>query len=409
MISSEASADSWEPPEPETYTSSDGETRLTVIPQDLESNLDYFEDKVAGREPAGAVDPAQTSAIGQFERRDASGNWQVVWRKPLDNEVAPVRIVIADGGRGFVTFDNWHAVGRGDNVVVLYDADGDLIRKFSLSDLFPDWFIAGMPHSISSINWRDDPFFSSDGKNVVIPIVQPSADNAPMNDRATVGLAIRLLDGEPIGLSTDRWQDALRRAAATVELICQRELSAMQRWNAPVSAPATTEDRDWHYYLRETQFRSKWPRIVETDTTVLRLSDHPGFQDSVEWLEEALTEKAYFPSEYRAIASPDPTRLATEIERVSKHLKPNQLDDVVLVIVAEGQDAVRIKRALRGTGAKLELIDPDRTFPQVERRLQKRNPGSCDGRQERDVSIWYLAIPVLVLGALTFYVLKRRA
>ena len=55
FISSVVRADSWLPPHKKKYYSADKKYCLEVVPKKLESQLAYFQDKVAGRKDAGAV------------------------------------------------------------------------------------------------------------------------------------------------------------------------------------------------------------------------------------------------------------------------------------------------------------------------------------------------------------------
>src|SRR5688572_10805057 len=127
FASSGASADSWMPPSKETYVSPDQSARLTVVPRDLKSAYAYFDDKVEGREPAGApAGSKETSATAILELRSASGRWEMAWKKPLINEIAPVDVVVANNGHGFATFDNWHSMGHGPNAIAIYGLDGAL-------------------------------------------------------------------------------------------------------------------------------------------------------------------------------------------------------------------------------------------------------------------------------------------
>lgn len=71
----------------------------------------------------------------------------------LVNEVAPVSALVSDDGRRLVTFDNWHAMGYGDDVVVIYRSDGTLVRKFSLEELLTAEDVRELPRSISSRYW----------------------------------------------------------------------------------------------------------------------------------------------------------------------------------------------------------------------------------------------------------------
>jgi hypothetical protein len=203
IFSSVAFADQWIPPTRQAHESPDHSARLTVIPRDLESPLAYFQDKVTGHEPAGAPAGSNaTNATAILQIHDTSGRWITSWSKPLLNEVAPVDVLVASGGRAIVTFDNWHSMGYGPNTIVVYDGDGNLIRALALDDVFPKWFVAAQPHSVSSIWWRGQPRLSDDGRAAVVPIKLPSAEkNTIGTDGPTLDLLFRLSDGEPTALA----------------------------------------------------------------------------------------------------------------------------------------------------------------------------------------------------------------
>lgn len=401
VAGSAAYADSWMPPSKQAYLSPDVSARLTVIPSDLESSLAYFEDKVAGREPAGAPAGAKgNTATAALERRSASGRWQTAWSKPLVNEVAPVDVVVANGGDGFATLDNWHSVGHGPNAIVIYRGDGTLVRQLSLNEIFPDWFVAALPHSVSSISWRETPRLSQDQRHLIIPVKQPapfSIDGGPVVD-----LHIRLSDGTPTNIQSREWRTALHSAANAALTMCAVEREEREQWNAPISAPKTNREEDWHHYLRETQYRTKWSDDPPSaGTTVLRLPSAPDFQASVKWLEEALTETAVIEHDLRAIGSPDIARLTVEIERIGRKIRRGQLTDVDLVIVADADHAGRIRSAIGQSGATLTIIDPARSFPQIKQRIHDeaelivckapKNISSHAG--------WWLVLPFVALAS----------
>ena len=164
-------ADSWMLPTTTTYTSSSGHARVTVVPRDLDSQLHYFQDKVGKVDPAGQKKGTASVAKARLERL-VDKRWQVVWERQIANDIAPVSAIIRDDSEYAVTFDDWHGLGYGPNAVVVYGKDGKLVRAFSLSDLVPKDYIEALPHSVSSIQWRGDPRFSKDGRQVVIPVVR---------------------------------------------------------------------------------------------------------------------------------------------------------------------------------------------------------------------------------------------
>ena len=83
----------------------------------------------------------------------------------LLNPIAPVDIKVTNSG-SLITIDNWHNVGVG-SVVAIYSASGQLVKKYSLSDLFSPKDLARIPRSVSSIHWRchgDSTMLDSDAK-----------------------------------------------------------------------------------------------------------------------------------------------------------------------------------------------------------------------------------------------------
>lgn len=340
----------------------------------------YFEDKVEGREPAGAPNGSkENSASADLERRGASGRWEKLWAGKLVNEVAPVDVIVLNRGRGFVTFDNWHSMGYGPNVIAIYSPDGRLVSQLGLSELFPDWFVAALPHSVSSIHWRGEPRISDDGAELIVPVVQPTNDESLLGEGQKTDLAIRLVDGAAVGLDRPEWKRAFADAGATARKRCVSQRQQVKEWNSPIAAPTTSKEEDWHHYLRETQFRTKWSdEPLVAGTTVLRLPNTADFQASVKWLEEALTEKALIEHDLRAIGSPDIDRLTLEIERIGKGIRAGQLTDVDLVIVSDSAHAERIRAALVRSGVTLTIIDPGHSIPQVPQRIQNESEiGVC--------------------------------
>ena len=401
VSSSAVWADSWAPPSRETYQSPDNTARLTVTPRDLESSLAYFEDKVEGREPAGAPTGSRaTGATAKLERLNAAGRWEVTWIGPLDNDVAPVGVVVTQGGRGFATLDNWHSVGYGPNVIAIYGGDGKLVRRLALTDLFPKWYIAALPHSVSSIQWRGEPRMSDDGRSLIVPVIQPDTGDSVAEPR-TIDLTIRFADGAPIGLDHPEWKSALRQAGVTARESCAIQRQNIREWNAPISAPKINKEQDWHHYLRETQFRTKWSKDPPyPGTTVLRLPSHPEFKASVGWLEEALTEEAAYDGDLRAIGSPDIAQLTTEIERIALRIRAGQLKGVDLIIVADAAHAERVRGVLDRSGARLTIIDPAESFPQIKQRVQEEGGLAVCEVPDEIVSraTWWYALPFLALG-----------
>jgi hypothetical protein len=167
-------ADSWSLPKKEKYYSANKKYYLEVTPKKLESQLKYFEDKVEGRENAGALKEIKNNrARGAFYARSAVIGYSKKSQFPLLNEVSPVSALVSNNGAYFVTFDNWHSVGYGDNVVVIYQSNGDLIKKFALDELLTKSDIETLPRSVSSIHWEGEHYIDEARGLLVLRVVAP--------------------------------------------------------------------------------------------------------------------------------------------------------------------------------------------------------------------------------------------
>ncbi len=167
-----AKADSWSLPKEETVCSKNNKYCLKVIPKKLESQLSYFEDKVNGNENAGADKKSKKNYCrGIFYSRNAGGGLRKLWETKLVNEVSPVTILVSDQGDYVVTFDNWHGVGYGDDVVAIYDASaGTLINKFGLSAFLTNSDIDNLPASVSSIWWGGEHSIDIEKRQLVLQV-----------------------------------------------------------------------------------------------------------------------------------------------------------------------------------------------------------------------------------------------
>ena len=175
-----ARGDSWALPGPKTYHSADGQWRLVVTPKQLKGQLEFFQDKVAGVADAGAAKGNTANEPRGELYRQADDDWQRVagWR--LVNEVSPVSAIVANDGT-VVTFDNWHAVGYGDDVIVIYRPDGTLVRKLGLADLMEEEDISQLRHSVSSIWWAGTHRVDSDQRTLMLEIDAHKSETLPVS------------------------------------------------------------------------------------------------------------------------------------------------------------------------------------------------------------------------------------
>jgi TonB family protein len=207
-------ADSWALPEKKKYYSRNKKYYLEVIPKQLESQLKYFEDKVANKENAGARPEVKDNhAKGVLFARRTDGTYSKKWEFPLVNEVSPVSAIVSESGEYCVTFDNWHSVGYGDDVVVIYRANGSVVKKFSLEDLLTEGDISVLPHSVSSIWWGGEHYID-EAKGLLI--LKVTAERQDSDNPKFLELKIELASGRPLEPKRDRLpQDEFRVEAGT--------------------------------------------------------------------------------------------------------------------------------------------------------------------------------------------------
>jgi len=366
-LPSAANADSWAPATKVAVESSDRQHRFTMTPRELSSNLAYFEDAVAGKPKPGQREGQNTSARGRLEVRTAVGRWATVWDKPLVNDVAPVDVVVAPSGRVVATLDNWHFVGRGDNVLVFYGPDGTMIRSLKLSDLLPDFYIKALPSSVSSTRWRSDVRFGADGR-LIIPIVRPADDWS--DDSKTVDVVVDPAGGGISPVDPAKWSaalDAARRVAAAKD---EAERKSRDAFIAPLLGPTTIGEREWHQYLSEAFFRldPDW-KDNSANTSILRSPQAADYKTSVGWLRETLLETD-MEADRVMIASPSsPDNLIVELHKIVRDLRPRQLKAATLYIAAPPSHRDRLLALLAPSGAKLIYVDPSVPIPQRADRL----------------------------------------
>lgn len=163
-------ADSWSLPTTEKYCSENKRYCLKVEPKKLESQLSYFQDKVDEKGNAGAGKAVK----GNYCKGTFFAKGKKLWKVQLDNEVSPVSALVSNDGNYVITFDNWHGVGYGDNVVVIYNGlTGKLVKKLGLSDFLTESDIYNLPASVSSIWWHGTHQIDYEKKQLILKVVKP--------------------------------------------------------------------------------------------------------------------------------------------------------------------------------------------------------------------------------------------
>lgn len=368
-----AFADTWTPPSTQVYHASNKRFRLTVTPREIGGALDYFEglqnrEKKPGQRPGST----QTFARGVLERSEGHGRWMVVWDMQMVNDVAPVTALVADSGSYIVTFDNWHFVGFGDNVVVIYDAKGRLIRSLKLDDILPADYIKALPRSVSSIDWNGKHRFEESQDLLVLQIVVPSGKSYDP-DPAYVERRVRLSTGQVLPSNDPAWAEAMAKASRVAKANKAAEEAADAAFRAPLLGPATTTDADWHDYLREAFYRldADWEESYP-NTKVLRAPNAADYMPSQTWLREAFLEEAL---EWRVlmVASPSsPDNLVKVLTSIAREMKPNAPHGARIYVAVPATHRDGVAAALAPTGVTFIHLDPAKPIPQRPERLKRR-------------------------------------
>jgi hypothetical protein len=351
-------ADSWSPPSKQITLSVDKSFRVTIIPSPV--NARSFEDE----EAAAGRSTARRTPIARVERRNSAGSWSLVWRKPLVNRIAPTRALLSRDGTRLVTFDNWGSVGYGDDVVVIYDERGELVRKLSLEQILPLAYVSHLPRSISSRWWGRDHHLVDRDRFVELQVVPPGDE---LHDsRAVVTLRIRLADGAVQPGSGEVWQ----RAVAMADALQVERQAKWDRFRAmragPLTAPTTADTMAWQLYLVELAERTRredegWGQAMvlaapgETD-------GHYKAEDITKAIERYDSTAKYL-ARLLLFASPTSDRLATLLAPRLQARRGESLKGLRIVFVGTAAEGQRIAEAAHATGADLLLVDRTRSYP----------------------------------------------
>jgi hypothetical protein len=177
-----AIADSWGPPKDAQYFSANRAFRFDVMP-----DRDAKPEKPAVNEESQKTSGPTT---GKLWRIAGAGVETEVWSKKLVNPDCPVSVIVSDHGRFTVTFDDWGRIGNGDNVVVIYDAQGNLVKKLGLEAFLSAEEINGLDMSISSRMWRDTARFDEENSRLILSIRGQAASRLEKRIDLTTGSPI---------------------------------------------------------------------------------------------------------------------------------------------------------------------------------------------------------------------------
>lgn len=387
LSAGDAKADSWAPPSTETRESADGRFRFTVEPSPIDSSLEFFREELEAEKEERAVE--RTPPMGLLEQRQDDGSWRPVWAGPLVNVVAPVSFLIANDGRHVVTFDNWHSVGHGENVIVIYADSGALVRSLSLGELLPQDYIDDLPHSVSSLRWKAGAELSSDSKHLLLDVLVPSLERDGEN---AVRFSIALDNGFVTPPPATKWQAALEASDTVGRARRAREEARKTYLREPLPAPTSCDTGDWHEYMGEAYHRltPDWLDMPVAATKILFAPDNSRHKTSVGWLVEAIAEETEFGGDV-LIASPcHSDALVAAMREALAPIGSGDLGDTTFYISADLALRAQLEPLIGPSGAKVNWLTPAVAIPQ---RLE-RIPGSAEEqaaqeemqrRQEREL------------------------
>lgn len=169
--------------------------RLTVFPRALAGVVQYFEDEVAKRPNPGQRPGGVPQCSATLEKLDGSG-YSLLWRKSLVNGVAPVSALVSDWDGSFVTFDNWHSKGYGEDTVVIYDGSGSIVRKFALTDLMSKKEFDALFRTVSSIWWSGEHRLIDGSPDATLELSVVRGNDGNAKERQYRTIRIRLRDGD---------------------------------------------------------------------------------------------------------------------------------------------------------------------------------------------------------------------
>lgn len=167
-------ADSWYSPKPKNYYSSNEKYYLEVITGKLANSSIYFQDLVNSREDTDSSKEVNNDYCkGTLYELGDDKKYHEKWIINLANVISPVRAIVSDSGNYVITFDEWHSVGYGNNVVVIYGLNGKLIKKFALEDIIPKEkiTITKIPHTASSRWWGGIHYLDEEHGILILKVV----------------------------------------------------------------------------------------------------------------------------------------------------------------------------------------------------------------------------------------------
>ena len=149
-------ADEWIKENKKTYTSQNGIYELIIEPTYIPKN---YEKEIKKRKihPEKFLNKPMTDTITPchailYKKLGNFGLPELIWEKELVNPIAPYEAMITNDGKYIVTFNDWGKLGYGENVMVVYGENGDLLKQYRLHEI-TNLSESQLSVSVTSIWW----------------------------------------------------------------------------------------------------------------------------------------------------------------------------------------------------------------------------------------------------------------
>jgi hypothetical protein len=146
-------ADVWELPKIKRYFSEDSIYMVKVYPLQIPEKYSKWKSARPNKKKRFTEKDTILTFCHAILYKIENSDTTEVWNKKLTNAIMPEFVIVANDGSSIVTFDNWSSLGYGPDVMVTYDRNGILIKKYKLEDFSP-FPINDYLHSVSSIWWN---------------------------------------------------------------------------------------------------------------------------------------------------------------------------------------------------------------------------------------------------------------
>jgi hypothetical protein len=197
LCGTHVNADTWVSPKTKEYFSADSSYFIRIVPTKIpDKYYEWLNARPKKKKKYSEVDTTIIYCHALFYNKN-EGSDSLIWSRKLINRIAPETAIISNDGTWVVTFDNWGALGLGDNVLVCYNATGDFQFRTNLEFISP-FPLNDFERSVSSLWWRCGQLFK-DAENIEICF---STENGMMK-KAEFNLNKLNIQSKMIGIKSD--------------------------------------------------------------------------------------------------------------------------------------------------------------------------------------------------------------